>query len=182
MAAITPVGNVGSQLERAMAAYFVTQEIATADQIYISNDVKKRSFPTIDIFAHTSTEEVAHSRIEAYQVRVKCQLQSAVQQGETNPGLHWKDINVQVGRVMAAMSLVDDQNDFTRTAISITTAGRLLATTGTAQEQSNNSDMADFTCQYVQFMGSKRAEQNEQGIAFCEIRNFLIHAANANVD
>lgn len=175
----TALPNVGSQIERAIAAYFVSAGIGDTTNNHVTNDNTDRVAPLNDILAHSSSEEVPNSRIEAYQVRISSEFPAASQPGDA-AGWNWQQINSWTGKVMAVMSFRNDgDRDFRAVADLITACGRDLATT----DPTNNADMSDFTCSKVIYKGAKRAGTNAAGaLVFVEQRNFEIHAVCANVD
>jgi hypothetical protein len=173
---LTPVPNVGSQIDRAIRAYFIANGAGTADDIYTENDWRDRAFPNTTISARQSTEDAVNSRIEAYHVKIQCQWSAAGQPDDPNPESMRIAVDDRIGMIMAALSQTNDNEDFLATAQAITAAGRLLATTGTTQSMANNADMAAFTCSHIHFLGSKRGDPNVEGIAFLEERNFMVHA------
>lgn len=188
MPALAPVPNIGSQLERAIIAWLYAAYGGTVElgSLYFSNDWKKRLPPLVDVFAHRSTEKVANSRLENYAVTLEWKWPGAVQPGEANPNMNWKQINDFVGVGMAAMSQTDDDGQTYRaTAEQIAQAGRRLAVFGTAKiigatqdDIANNADMVDFYCDYVEFKGAMRGVVSGGEIFLKEIRNFEIHACN----
>src|ERR1017187_3251052 len=192
MAALPPAPNIGSQIERAVLAYlFVAFSGASgAPNFYFSNDWKKRVTPLISALAHKSTEEIKNQRVESYMLRLEAEWPGVNQPGQTNPDYNWVSVNNLIGTVMAAMSQTDNNADsYKATAIGITIAGRKLAALGTAavtgataDDLANNSDMADFYCDYVEFKGSQRAEVTGDGLYLKEIRNFEVRACNIKDD
>jgi hypothetical protein len=153
---------------------------------FFSNDFKKRVTPLIDVLAHKSSEEIRHSRVERYAVRLEFKWPGTNQPGETNPDYNWVQINNIAGLVMAAMSQTDDNGESYRaTALLISVAGRRLAVLGTpqvagatVQDVANNADMATFYADVLEFTGSQRAETGEEGLQLKEIRNFEVRACN----
>jgi hypothetical protein len=182
---IAPAPNIGSQIERALIAYLKQAfgDEAANYNFYFSNDWKVRVPPLIDVLAHKSTETVPHTRNESYQVRIEAKWKGNNEAGQENPDANWVEINAFVGVVMAALSVTDSDSSRVPviTALDITTAGRALATVGSAQDQVNNADMAAFTCEAVEFRGSQRAEAAEGSFFIKEVRNFEIRACNSNV-
>lgn len=188
MPALTPVPNIGSQIERAIIAWLWASFGGAKDvgTFYFSNDWQKRSAPLIDVLAHKSSEAVVHSRVEAYSVKIESEWRGNAQPGVTNPDSNWKSINDDIGVVMAAMSQTDDNGDTYRLAARlIAQYGRRLAVFGCADPTkgdvngiANNADMKDFYCDYLEFKGSQRAQQNADGMFIVEIRNFLLKACN----
>lgn len=187
----TPCPNVGSQIERAIAAWFVACGIGDVTSNHFSNDNTDRKAPLNDILAHSSVEKVENSRIEAYQVRIQSKFDAIVQPGQSDTAWNWKQINEWTGNVMSAMSLRNSgDRDFKATADFITAAGRDLAVDNSAgadpiqaKRALDNADMVDFTCQKVIYRGAKRIGADAGGaLVFVEIRNFEIHAVPFNVD
>ncbi len=186
MAALDPVPNVGSQIERALIAYFITcfpANTVSKYNFYFSNDWKKRVAPLVDVLAHKSTETVVHSRDESYMVRIEAKWKGNNVVGEANPDTNWVAINNFIGVIMAAMSQSDNGGQTYDAACAlITAAGRALAGAGSVTDQANNADMATFTCQYIEFKGSQRAEMADGAIVIKEVRNFEVRACAINVD
>lgn len=175
-----PVANVGSQIERAVIALLMDAYGDEQDNYnyYFSNDWKMRDAPLIDVLALRSTEYVPHTRVEAYVVRIEWKWKGNNIAGEANPDTNWRSINDFVGVGMEALSQSDNGADYSYTAQEITRLGRALATA----DPTNHADMADFTCEWVQFRGSHRAESDGQNFFIKEIREFEIRACPANVD
>ncbi len=178
-----PMPNVGSQLERALAAWFVVCGICKAADNFVTNDNRERTFPMNEIIAHKSTEIPHHSRVESFMVVVACEFPAAQVEGQP-AAWSWQQINVWVGNVMAALSITDNGGqDYRATCKAITDAGRNLAVDQSSgsdplevQFAKDNADMANFTCMYLRFTGSVRAKQSSKGVQFVEERNFEIHA------
>lgn len=184
-----PVPNTGSQLERAIRAWFVICGAGTFEQNFVSNEFRRREAasnpPLNDIVAHKSSESPRNSRAEAFQVRISTEWPANSNSADTN--WDWKQINFWIGTIMAAMSLTDNNGqDYRATCQAITDAGRNLAI-----DQSNgsdplaiqlaaaNADMADFTCTWLMYQGCVRAKQTpEGGLYFVEERNFEIDACS----
>lgn len=185
MPALTPAGNVGSQIERAVIAYLTSVwngSVVNLPNFYFSNDWKDRVAPLIDVLAIDSTEEQPFTGNEAYQLRIKAEWPGNNQLGVTNPDWNWVQINNFIGLVMAAMCQSDNGSDYKATAALITAAGRTLATAGSVTDQANNADMVNFTCTFVRFKGSKRAVNVAGALYIHEVRNFEIWACPSNVD
>ena len=188
MPKLDPVPNIGSQIERAVIAWLYDcfgGEVSRY-KFYFSTDWKTRTPPLIEVFAHKSTETPTHSRMESFMVSVEARWKGTNVPGETNPDTNWKQINDFIGVVMAAMSQSDnDGSDFKATALAIAVAGRRLAVFGTpgiadamANDITNNADMANFYCDYVEFKGSQRLGVAEGTLYLMEQRHFQINACN----
>jgi hypothetical protein len=180
-----PVPNTGSQIERAVLALLKDAYADEgADYSYVfSNCASLRKVPLIDVLAHKSTETVPHTGNESFAVRIEWIWDGSVEVGQDNPDDDWKAINRFVGIGMAALSQTEgnagDPNTLPNTvAAEITRLGRQLA----VDDPDNHADMANFTCDYVEFKGSQRAEAVNGTLYLKEIRHFEIRACPANVD
>jgi hypothetical protein len=198
---IEPLPNLGSQVERAIVAWFVNLGISTFDQNYISNDTKPReiykdsSVPRVinTTTANGSTVAVPESRIEIWNVTFEAEFIDAAinQPDQVDNNWNWKTINAWVGTHDAALSQKGDTDrDLKVTAGWITAAGRDLAvddSNGTDPVQvksaADNADMVNFTCQKIIFKGSTRVKKDGQGsLYFVEQRHYEIHAVPYNSD
>ena len=186
MAALfNPIPNVGSQLERAVLA--LLRDAYDADgadyKFLFSNDWQTRTAPYIEVLAHKSTEVVPHTGNETFMVRIEWKWRGNNVAGQTNNDANWQDINEFVGIGMAALSQtagnLGNPNTLPFTvAAEITRLGRALA----VSDPTNQADMADFTCSYVEFKGSQRAESDGVDFFIKEVRNFEMRACPYNVD
>ena len=182
-----PIPNTGSQIERAVLALlkeaYGTDGAAAKYKYLFSNSSEKREVPLIDALAHKSTATVPHAGNESFMVRLEWILDGAVEVGQEDTSADWKAINDFVGIGMAALSQTEGNNGDPDTlaatvAAEITRCGRALATS----DPTNNADMANFTCEYVEFKGSQRAEAVNGTLFLKEIRHFEIRACPFNVD
>jgi hypothetical protein len=177
--AFNPVGNIGSMIERAVIAYLraaYDPAAAAGYNFYHSNSPLKRSAPAIDVLASRSSEEIIHSRAESFAVRIEAKLKDAAADS-----VDWPALNNFIGVVMAAMSQTDNGRDYRSTAWGITQAGRRLAVLpdpADANSTTNNADMAQFYCDYLQCNGSQRAAAAGDDFVIMEVRNFTINACN----
>ncbi len=198
---IAPVPNPGSQVERAVIAYLKACFIAAKlpglglDKLnfYFSKDWKDRTPPLIDVLAHKSVENPPFTRNEDYQVKITAEGPGVNQPGASNTESNWLQLNAMIGLVMAALSQTNSATDVSAgarvTAGLITNSGRALAVDASggadpAQklDAENNADMAAFTCSFVEFKGSQRAEISDGTIWIKETRNFEMRACPSNVD
>ena len=156
---------------------------AAGFNFYFSNDWKVRALPLYEVIAHSSSETEPHSRQETFQVALKAEWKGNNVAGEANLDTNWVAINNQIGMAMAAMSQTDDGGaTFHATCRAISAAGRQLATIGSAQDQANNADMADFTATTLEYKGAKRAQIVDGTMIIMEVRNFEITGGASNVD
>jgi hypothetical protein len=180
-----PIPNVGSQIERAVIELLKDaygDEVAQY-QFLFSNDWKTRTAPHIEVLAHKSTETVPHTGIETFAVRIEWKWKGNNEAGQENLDANWQEINDFVGVGMAALSQTAGNAGNPDTlpatvAAEITRLGRALAAT----DPDNHADMANFTCEYVEYKAAQRAEQSEGTFFIKEVRNFEMRAAPANVD
>jgi len=85
----------------------------------------------------------------------------------------------RVGRQMLAMSKGDSTTGrLDATIANITDAGRELATL----DDENESDMSEFTCIFVRYLGMTRGQPEDNSCAWIEARNYEIVACPSNVD
>jgi len=182
-----PIPNVGTQIERAVLALLrdAYDDYGTnlGVKYFHSNSAETRSVPLVDCLAHKSTETVPFSGIESFMVRLDWIYDGAVEVSQTNTDADWKAIDEFVGIGMAALSQTAGNNgdpDTLSATVSaeITRLGRQLA----VDYPDNHADMAKFTCTYVEYKGSIRAESVNGTLFLKEIRNFEIRAVPANVD
>ena len=186
-AKFNPIPNTGSQIERAVLALlkdaYGTDGAAAGYSYLFSNSNAKRTVPLIDALAHKSSETVPHTGNESFAVRLEWIFDGASEVSQEDLDADWKAINDFVGIGMAALSQAAGNNGNPDTlpatvAAEITRLGRLLATSDPA----NHADMENFTCLYVEFKGSQRAEAVNGTLYLKEIRHFEIRACPYNVD
>lgn len=186
-----PMPNMGSQIERAIAALFVSAGIGDRTNNHVSNDNTDRQVPLNDILAHNSKVLVKESGIEVYQVRVESEFPAAQQPDQLDTAWYWKQINDWIGKVAQVLSLQNEgDRDLRATAALITAAGRDLAVDQTnganqaaAKLAADNADMVNFTCQKIIYLGATRAGKGHSGaLVFVEQRNYEVHAVPFNSD
>ena len=185
MAVIPAIPNVGSQIERAMVAYFMdaygADFIATQGlNFYTSNDWKVRVAPCISVLASHSEETPTFSMDKDFFVTVEAVWKGNNEVGQPNTEINRVSIDNLIGVAEAAMCQTTTGQNRQATCDSINSFGRALAS-GT--DAANNSDMAAFTCLKVMSMGDRRAEKNAQGgVNLREVRTFKVSACPRNVD
>ena len=185
MAVISAIPNVGSQIERAMVAYFMDAYgadfvAAQGLNFYTSNDWKVRVAPCISVLASHSSEEPTFSGDEDYFVSVQAVWKGNNEVGQGNPEWNRVAIDNLIGVAAAAMSQTANGQDRQATCDNINSFGRALAS-GT--DAANNADMVNFTCLRVSYAGASRAKENEAGgINLHELRKYKVSACPSNVD
>jgi len=85
------------------------------------------------------------------------------------------------------MQISNGGQDYNVTRDGITSAGRALKNSGTAVEQANNWDMADFTCLFVRYSGASRGHPSDgdgrlDRNSWVESRRYQITACASNQD
>ena len=187
MSVIAAVPNVGSQIERAIVAYFKDAYGAafiTAQSLnfYTSNDWQVRNDPCISVLASHSDETPTYSMDKDYFVTVEAVWKGNNEIGQVNLESNRVSIDNLIGVAEAAMSQKYNDTDQNRKATcdNINTFGRALAS---GADAANNADMANFTCLKVMSMGDRRAEKNAAGgVNLREVRTFKVSACPSNVD
>ena len=194
MPVIPAIPNVGSQIERAMIAYFTdAYGKAFIEQwglnFYSSNDFKKREAPCISIMASHSEESPTYSMDKDFYVAVEATWTGQNEIGSENPDWNRVSIDNLIGVAEAALSQTTTGQDRQATCDALNYFGRLLAvdaSNGTdpvqVQEAANNEDMANFTCLRIFSMGDRRADKSASGaIILREVRTFKVSACSSNV-
>ena len=172
MPAPPKVPNIGSQLDRAIAAYLNAANAgwitdgppALAAQIFPANSsVANLVYPFVKVHSQRSTDATMGNNRFTIQIRIE---QSAVTEvADTNPDAARAILDRLVGQVLYPLLKTENGNDLIYTA-------QALATTGSAQSQANNSDMSAFACQYWFYQGHTRGEPSEPGSSWVEIITF----------
>ena len=193
MPALLPVPNIRSQIERALRAYLTDCAVGNFFQFRLSHDYRQREViepktgfrvPLIDIYGVNAVEAVKNTRVETWQVRIDPEYDASTQPNDQNPNWNWTAINSLVGLIMAAMSQTSNAGaNYLSTALMISVFGRRLAVLGAAGDPSttsaaDNSDMALFYCDYVEYSGAVGLGKRDQALVFQEQRNFSIRAGN----
>lgn len=176
--AISPLPNVGSQLDRAVVALLISLGCGTAEDTYPQWRNFKNVFvggANTKVHAHTSDGKPRITTKEIFQVQITINFQAQNQPGETAHSLNRVNADKRIGLIMAAL-MQSDGNSLRQAANAITDAGRALATAGSAEERQANADMANFTCTDVYYVGAKRGEPDAEGSFWVEIRHFEMHA------
>lgn len=154
--------NIGSQIDRALRAYFISVGAMpnpnTANKgIFLTLEIAERTNPLRTVLAHDATESERFTGNKEFMVTIVDQFDGIKQPGEKNPEQRRIEIDKQLGKMRKAMAqCADGEDDLALTARNITDAGRALATAGTAQDKSNNEDMSEFTCLWVEDAGLSR--------------------------
>ena len=155
------IPNIGSQIDRALRAYFVSkgatpQPGAANGGIFLTLETSERRNPLRTILAHDASESAAFTGNMTFDVTIVDQFDGIPQSGEYNPEQRRIEIDRQVGTMRYWMAQTDDNATLLLTAKGITDAGRALATAGSAQSKANNDDMGEFTCLFVELISMHR--------------------------
>jgi hypothetical protein len=181
---LTPIPNNGSQLERAIRAWFIA---ATADNASASRILESQVFVTldnrprensvngilIDIMAGSFQPSVQFPGNNDWLVRIDVRCPAAQQPGQHNPEANRLIADRFTGLIEAAMrqhatsetdiavgdvtvAIQTNMDGFNYSMAGITAAGRALKTNGSSQSKANNADMDAFTCLFITDAGGTR--------------------------
>jgi hypothetical protein len=180
--------NLQSKLERAIVAYLVSKGCGTNLDIFPFESLRDRSLflpgSTGNTTIQTSTALVDIQFTGNYRIPVLVSVQGSISQGPgaTNPGGPRVAFDGRVAVTGDFLNQTDNGQNLQATATDITAAGRLLATTGSAQEQANNADMVDFTINGWFEKGFGKGEAKEANAAWEIVLLFECVCCPANVD
>lgn len=177
------IPNCATQLERAIRALFVQEGAASVADCFISNESTEignlATGVTIIRASSSTTEDSEQSGNEKLSVSIQNKFDASVGPSETNTKLNRVQMDRRVGRQMLAMSRwSSDPGRFGETIENITDAGRELATL----DAENESDMSEFTCLFVRYLGMTRGQPEDNSCAWVEARNYEITVCPSNVD
>jgi len=181
------MANIRSKNDRAVVAYLkpIVLAVNPLAKIYVCNHSGDRdeSNGIVDVVTSQGPEDPPFTGNHILNVRIRIAHHAANQPGQTNLDANRLALDAMVDAVFDAMHISDNGCNYQATATLITAAGRALATTGTAQEQTNNADMTDYTCQFVQgFTYVGAPEDGEKSVSFVELMNLQMRACPSNVD
>jgi hypothetical protein len=178
-----------SKVNRAIAAYLVTQGAGGPDDVSPANSTGKKGFPFTTVQATLSKPEVQLTGLRRVSVHISIKGSAVQNPDEPNPDQSRKDFDDRVGATYDAMMQSDDGQTLRATADAITTAGRALAVDASngvdpvqVLRAANNADMVDFTCQNVYDTGEGDGEADGEGCSWEEILMFDVIASPSNVD
>jgi len=177
MAAPGNIPNIGSQIDRAIVAYlasvnagYITDDLAA--QILPANSPVEKGQYTIVVHAVRGQNQPERVGNKLFNIQIRIEYSAVTEVSDPNPEGARVLLDQVVGQVAYALLQSDDGQSLNYTARAITTAGRALSNTGTAQSKANNADMANFTLQYLFDQGQTRGEPNEEGASWVEVLNF----------
>lgn len=173
--------NIGSQTDRAVAAWLQSQNCgwitdgppalsALITPAYSPNVIL--TYPVIKCHAARSSQDTPLTYNSRFNFQIRVEQTAVTDVGEENPENQRVILDQLVGQVLYQMLQSEDGQSLNFTAANITAAGRSLANTGSDQSQLNNSDMDNFTIQYLFWRGQTRGEPSETGCAWVEVLNF----------
>lgn len=175
---LTPIPNVGSQLDRAIVAYLISVEAGTAANTFPSYCSKEKPIPNTTVKSHAAVHDPNLSGNEVYSVAIQYRHPATLEATETNDETNRAACDLAIGTIMAALLQSADGQTLDATAAAITAAGRALATS----DATNHSDMADFTLQHWYYKGAVRGDPDDDSDSFMEVRNFQAVVCPSNVD
>lgn len=180
--------NVGSQLDRAIAAYLLSQDAGTAADVFPTWALSTKIYPYTVVKAHQFTHDPMNTGNEIWQVALQFRQSAANDAKEPNPYYKRVELDARIDAAMDALLLTSDVNTqhpgfqnngqtFDYVAQQITAFGRALALPQDVSAQAqqiakNNADMANFTCLHWYYRGGARGDPEEEGCAWFEERNF----------
>lgn len=172
MAAPSLISNVGSQLDRAIVAWLVSQNCGyvtatQAAQILPANSAETKVYPCITVHSQQSKNQPQFVGNKQFSVRIKID-QSAVVAPGADAQLNRVILDQLVGQVAYQMLQCNDGQTLALTCANITAAGIALF----ASDAIHNPDMANFAVQQLWDMGQTRGEPSEEGAAWVEVLNF----------
>lgn len=175
-----PVGNVGSQLDRAIRAFLISMGCGGVDNINTGYSTTVNTYPNAVVKSIQSTHAPENTGVEVYTVQIQARQSAVTEVGEPNPEGKRVELDGFIGQILAAMMQTSDGFTFDATAALITTAGQGLATSdgspaGDLSAQ-NNADMAEFTLDHLYYKGATRGQPDDESAAWIEVRNFECHA------
>lgn len=181
------IPNVGTQLERAIRALFVSRGDVTMGDCYISNDSRTRielGSPQgiTDIVAISSdATDLEPTGNEKWIVHLDNTFSTSADAAELNRVI----MDTRVGRQKLAMMRGVDSLD--ETCADITTQGRALSVAvdssdDAIQSATDNADMAEFTALFGRFIGSSRGNPNVDSSAWRERLIFEIVSCPTAID
>jgi hypothetical protein len=186
MAEPTWLPNTGSQLDRALRAYFVAAGVVTADQCYISNDYRVRKAPLLDITvgARDAVPSELFSGNFNYPVDLTFEWPAKPPAGHNNPEAYQIGFDKFMGAVTWLMYLNDVEHGLPTVCDAITAAGRALKTAGSAKDQANNVDMDKFTVLFIEPTRERRlrvSDDSDGAVYWSEQRGYNIVACSNDV-
>lgn len=175
---LTPIGSVGSMLERAIAAYLIDSGCGSDEDVLAGFGVTEKKYPCIIVQASDSQND-RQTGNEAFEVQLICKQSATVKAGETNPIAKRVALEQKIGLAHAAMVATDTLGQDIKTAWdAITAAGRALA----VSDPDNNADMAEFAVLGMNYSGSSRPAPDAESNSWQEIRHFVVLACARAID
>ncbi len=180
--------NLRSKLNRAIAAYLVSQACGSVDDISPANSRTASKYPNTKIRCTIGKPEVPLTGLRRMPVLISIRGSATQKPGEPNPDLARVNFDARVAATYDAMLQSDDDQTFRATARAITATGRALAVVvdpndpESVQFAANNADMVDFTCQAVYDTGEGDGEPDAEGCDWHEILTFEVLCSPSNVD
>ena len=166
--ALTPTPNFGSQLDRAIVAYLVSQGLpglVVPAAIYGG-----MTYPVTKVHSVSATANPVNTLNKEFMTDITCISSAVIPNSQADAQTQWAALNNMVGLVEAAM-LQSNDTTLDVVAKAITAAGNALATGGSPE----NADMAQFTLLHLYFRGDTRGKPDDGSCAWMEVRHFECH-------
>lgn len=184
MAQAPSVPNVGSQLDRAIVAWLVSQGVGTdpSCQVLPAYSTEENAYPNITVHSLRSQNEPQLAGNKSFTVQVRIAQAASREVKDPNPENARVILDLLTGQCAYALLQSNDGQSLNLTAQNITTAGRALAASADPTIAANNADMANFTCQYLFDQGQTRGKPSDEAAAWVEVLNFTAVANPSAVD
>jgi hypothetical protein len=175
--------NTASQLDRALRAYFVGATATTHEQTMIANDHRRRSLPLLDIATafgdrNRAVPSPLYSGSFDYPVDITAEFPANPEAGHPNPDLYSLEMDRFIGQITWLMDLRDPDQGYPLVCAAITTAGRALKTVGSTKSKAANTDMGEFTVQFIVPAAEQRVKVSDDGVFWLERRSYIITACS----
>lgn len=149
--------NILSKLDRAIAAYLISEEVGTAGNVFPAKRSKDRESPCVVAWSERAAETAPGTGTFTVTASIIVRSIATADAGE-DPD----DVAAASDALLAAVAdaLTPEENDQNgeRLADAITAAAR-----AEAAANPKNADLADFTCLYVTDKGPEAAFEDETG-------------------
>ena len=177
MAAPPNIGNIGSMLDRAIAAWLASQNCGyitatTTAQILPANSPIQKSYPCIIVHSQRSTNTPQFVGNKQFSVKIMIKQSAVTTVADLNAENARVILDQLVGQCLYAMLQSNDGQTLGLTCSNITAAGQALATSILPYVAQNNADMATFSLQNLWDEGQTRGEPSEPGASWVEVLNF----------
>jgi hypothetical protein len=178
----SPFSNLQSKLERAIVAYLISKGCGTSNDIVpFEYEITRKSLMTT-VNTGIAVPDVQFTGNYRIPVVVSVQASASEEPNATNPAAQRLAFDARVALTGDMLVQTGNGQNLQATATDINAAGRALATTGSAQDQTNNADMGDFTINGWFEAGFGKGEAKDEGCIWEIVLLFTAVGCGANVD